>query len=43
MTSNQVMQDMQAYKVAAQNAVDAHARAIGMQTSSNLAFEGKCG
>jgi hypothetical protein len=36
MTSNQVMQEMQAYKVAAQNAEDARARAIGMQKSSTL-------
>jgi hypothetical protein len=37
MTSNQVMQEMQAYKVAAQNAEDA--RAIRMQKSSNLALK----
>jgi hypothetical protein len=36
-TSNQVMQEMQAYKVAAPNMEDARARAIGMQKSSNLA------
>jgi hypothetical protein len=39
MTSNQVMQDMQAYKVAAQNAEDDHAHAIRMQKSSNLALK----
>jgi hypothetical protein len=39
MTSNQVMQEMQAYKVVAQNAEDASARAIGMQKSSNLALK----
>jgi hypothetical protein len=39
MTSNQVMQEMQAYKVAAQNAEDARARAMGMQRSSNLALK----
>jgi hypothetical protein len=39
MTSNQVMQEIQAYKVVAQNAKDAHARAIGMQKSSNLALK----
>jgi hypothetical protein len=39
MTSNQVMQEIQAYKVAAQNAEDARARAMGMQRSSNLALK----
>jgi hypothetical protein len=39
MTSNQVMQEMQAYKVAAQNAEDARARAMGMQRSSKLALK----
>jgi hypothetical protein len=39
MTSNQVMQEMQAYKVAAQNAEHARARAIGLQKSSNLALK----
>jgi hypothetical protein len=39
MTSNQVMQDIQAYKVATQNAEDARARSIGMQRSSNLALK----
>jgi hypothetical protein len=39
MTSNQEMQEMQAYKVAAQNTEDARARAVGMQRSSNLALK----
>jgi hypothetical protein len=39
MTSDQVMQEMQAYKVAAQNVEDAIARAMGMQRSSNLALK----
>jgi hypothetical protein len=39
MTSNQVMQEMQDYKVTAQNAENARARAIGMQKSSNLALK----
>jgi hypothetical protein len=39
MTSNQVMQEIQAYKVAAQNAEDARARAMGMQRSSNLGLK----
>jgi hypothetical protein len=39
MTSNQVMQEIQAYKVAAQNVEDARARALGMQRSSNLALK----
>jgi hypothetical protein len=39
MTSNQVMQEMQAYKFASQNAEDAHARSMGMQRSSNLALK----
>jgi hypothetical protein len=39
MTSNQVMQEMQAYKVASQNVEDARAHAIGMQKSSNLALK----
>jgi hypothetical protein len=39
MTSNQVIQEMQAYKVATQNVEDARARAIGMQKSSNLALK----
>jgi hypothetical protein len=33
------MQEMQAYKVAAQNAEDARAHAIGMQKNSNLALK----
>jgi hypothetical protein len=33
------MQEMQAFKVAAQNAEDARARAIGMQKSANLALK----
>jgi hypothetical protein len=33
------MQEMQAYKVAAQNAEDARACAIGMQKSTNLALK----
>jgi 2,4-dienoyl-CoA reductase-like NADH-dependent reductase (Old Yellow Enzyme family) len=36
MTSNQVMQEIQAYKVAAQNAKDARTRAMGMQESPTL-------
>jgi hypothetical protein len=39
MTSNQVMQEMQAFKVATQNAEYARARAIGMQKSANLALK----
>jgi hypothetical protein len=39
MTSNQVMQEIKAYKAAAQNAEDARARALGMQRSSNLALK----
>jgi hypothetical protein len=39
MTYNQVMQEMQAYKVAAQNAEYARAPAIGMQRSSNLSLK----
>jgi hypothetical protein len=38
MTSNQVIQEMQAYKVATQNAEHARAHAMGMQRSSNLAL-----
>jgi hypothetical protein len=38
-TSNQVMQEMQAYKVATQNVEDARAHAIGMQKSSKLALK----
>jgi hypothetical protein len=43
MTSNQVMQEMQAYKVVAQNAEDGRARAIGMQRSINLALKASVG
>jgi hypothetical protein len=39
MTSNQVMQEMQAFKVQAKNAEDARARAIGMQRGANLALK----
>jgi hypothetical protein len=39
MTSNQVMQEMQVYKVTAQNAEDAHACSIEMQRSNNLALK----
>jgi hypothetical protein len=39
MISNEVMQEMQAYKVAAQNAEDARAHAMEMQRSSNLALK----
>jgi hypothetical protein len=38
MTSNQFMQEMQVYEVAAQNTEDARACAIGMQKSANLAL-----
>jgi hypothetical protein len=39
MTSNQVMQEIHAFKVAAQNAEDARARAIEMQKGANLALK----
>jgi hypothetical protein len=39
MTSNQLIQEIQAYKVAAQNLEDTRARALGMQRSSNLALK----
>jgi hypothetical protein len=39
MTSNQVMKEMQDFKVAAQNVEDACDRAIGMQKSANLALK----
>jgi hypothetical protein len=39
MTSNQVIQEMQAYKVVTKNAEDARAHAIGMQKNSNLALK----
>jgi hypothetical protein len=41
MTSNQVMQEMQAFKVAAQNAEDASARATGNKKGANLALKAK--
>jgi hypothetical protein len=39
MTFNQVMQEIQAYKVVAQNAKDARAHAMGMRRSSHLALK----
>jgi hypothetical protein len=39
MTSNQVIQEMEAYKVDTQNVEDARARAMGMQRNSNLALK----
>ena len=41
MTSNQVMQEMAAFKVASKNAEDARARAIGMHKGGNLALKAK--
>ena len=41
MTSNEVMQEMTAFKVAAKNAKDARARAIGMSSGVNLALKAK--
>ena len=41
MSSMEVMQEMSAFKVAAKNAEDARARAIGMQKSSPLALKAK--
>jgi hypothetical protein len=41
MTSNEVMQEMSAFKVAAKNTEDARARAIGMHKSSPLALKAK--
>ena len=41
MTSNEVMQEMAAFKVAAKNADDARARALGMQKGVNLALKAK--
>ena len=41
MSSNEVMQEMAAYKVAAKNAEDARARAIGMHKGSSLALKAK--
>src|SRR3954471_14698737 len=39
MTSNEVMQEMSAFKVAAKNAEDARARAMGMQKGVNVALK----
>src|SRR4051812_48338400 len=39
MTSNEVMQEMAAFKVAAKNAEDARARAMGMQKGVNMALK----
>ena len=41
MTSNEVRQEMAAFKVAAKNAEDARARAIGMHKGGNLALKAK--
>ena len=41
MTSNEVMQEMSAFKVASKNAEDARARAIGMHKGGNLALKAK--
>ena len=41
MTSNEVMQEMAAFKVAAKNAEDARARAIGMHKGVSLALKAK--
>ena len=41
MTSNEVMQEMASFKVAAKNAEDARARAIGMQKGVNVALKAK--
>jgi hypothetical protein len=41
MTSNEVMQEMAAFKVAAKNDKDARARAIGMHKGGNLALKAK--
>src|SRR4051812_46378166 len=41
MTSNEVMQEMSAFKVAAKNAKDAHARALGMNNVANVALKAK--
>src|SRR3954471_14558094 len=38
-TSNEVMQEMSAFKVAAKNAEDDHARAMGMQKGVNVALK----
>src|SRR3954471_21108267 len=39
MTSNEVIQEMEALKVASKNAEDARARAIGMQKGVNMALK----
>ena len=41
MTSNEVMQEMSAFKVAAKNAQDARAQAIGMHKGTSLALKAK--
>src|SRR3954463_2816500 len=41
MTSNEVMQEMASFKVAANNAKDSHARALGMSNVVNLALKDK--
>ena len=41
MTSNEVMQEMATFKVAAKNAKDVRARAIGMSSGVNLALKPK--
>ena len=41
MSSNEVMQEMVAFKVAAKNTDDAHARAIGMHKGTSLALKAK--
>src|SRR3954465_12809037 len=41
MTSNEVMQEMAAFKVAAKNAKDARARALGMSNVVNVALKAK--
>jgi hypothetical protein len=41
MTSNKIMQDMQAFKVATKNVEDARPCAIGMQKGGNLAWKAK--
>ena len=39
MSSNEVMQEMSTFKVAAKNAEDARARAMGMQKGVNMALK----
>ena len=41
MTSNEVMQDMAAFKVASKNAKDARARALGMSNVVNVSLKAK--